>query len=406
MKDSRNKQSLWTKDFLSISFTSFFLFIGFYILLTTLPIYVLEDLHGDETEVGLIVSIFLIAAVICRPFTGKWVDELGRRKILLIAMCIFSVSSFFYFWADSLPLLLALRFLHGIGFGMATTATGAIIADIIPNERKGEGLGYYATFMNLAMVIGPFTGLTLLQYASMSWIFILCTFLAVIALLLSMIASIPASSPIIDKENKKISFSSFFEKGAIPVSIVVGILSFSYAGILSFISIYAKQLDLLEVASFFFVVYATAILVSRPFTGKWFDLYGENKIIYPSILLFAVGMFILSQANHSLTFLLAGAFIGLGYGTITPSLQTVAIKNADPSRRGLATSTFFTFLDAGIGLGSYVLGIIAVHSSLSSLYFLLTFVILFALIAYHLLHGLKLRKRQLAQSQTNLSINK
>lgn len=388
------KQRLWSKDFLSISFTSFFLFIGFYILLTTLPIYVLEDLHGDETEVGLIVSVFLIAAVLCRPFTGKWVDELGRKKILLIAMCIFSISSFFYFWADSLPLLLGIRFLHGIGFGMATTATGAIVADIIPNERKGEGLGYYSTFMNLAMVIGPFTGLTMMQYASMNWIFVLCTVLAFIALLLSAAANIPENILNVNTKSEKISFDSLFEKKAIPVALVTGILAFSYAGILSFIPIYAKELGLFEVASFFFVVYAATILISRPFTGRWFDLYGENKIIYPAIILFAIGMLLLSQAHYPFTFLLAGAIIGLGYGTIIPSLQTVAIKNAAPERRGLATSTFFTLLDAGVGLGSYFLGIIAVRSSLSSLYFLLTFVILLALITYYLLHGRKTEKRQ------------
>ncbi|MFO1443348.1 MFS transporter [Bacillus sp. Bva_UNVM-123] len=398
------KQPLWTKDFLSISFTSFFLFIGFYILLTTLPIYVLEDLHGNETEVGLIVSIFLIAAVLSRPITGKWVDEIGRRKILLIAMSIFSISSFFYFWADSLPLLLGLRFLNGIGFGMATTATGAIVADIIPNERKGEGLGYYATFMNLAMVIGPFTGLTILQYASINWLFILCAVLAFIAFLLSATATIPESKHEKEKTASKVSFASLFEKSAIPIALVTGILAFSYAGILSFISIYAKQLGLLEVASFFFVVYAAAILASRPFTGRWFDLYGENKLIYPSIIIFAIGMLLLSQAHHPLTFLLSGAIIGLGYGTITPSLQTVAIKNAAPEKRGLATSTYFTMLDAGIGLGSYVLGMIAVHTSLSTLYFMLTFVILLALVAYHLLHGNKDSKRQqLVQSETKIS---
>lgn len=398
------KQPLWTKDFLSISITSFFLFIGFYILLTTLPIYVLDDLKGDETQVGLVVSVFLIAAVLCRPFTGKWLDELGRRKILLFSMLLFSLSTLFYLWADSLPLLLGLRFLHGIGFGMVTTATGAIVADIVPNERKGEGLGYYAMFMNLAMVIGPFTGLTIIQYSDFKWIFLLCTLLAFLALLISLSVKIPAGSPNPKTEKAKFSFSSFFEKKAIPVSIVTGLLAFSYAGILSFISVYAKQLGLLEAASFFFVVYAAAILISRPFTGRWFDLYGENKLIYPAIILFAIGMLLLSQANSTLLFLLAGAIIGLGYGTLIPCLQTVAIKNAAPAKRGLATSTFFTMLDTGIGLGSYVLGIIAVYTSLSSLYFILVFAILLALLAYYLLHGKKLRARQTIQSEVDLTL--
>lgn len=396
-------QPLWTRDFLSISVTSFFLFMGFYILLTALPLYVLDDLKGNETQVGLIISVFLIAAVISRPFTGKWIDELGRRKILLTSLLVFAVSSLLYFWADSLPFLLTLRFIHGVGFGMVTTATGAIVAEIVPNERRGEGLGYYAMFMNLAMVIGPFAGLTIIQYASFAWIFALCTVLSTIALLLGVFVRLPKRTESTKAQHPIFTLSSLFEKNAVPVAIAAGILAFAYSGILSFISIYAKELGLLEAASFFFVVYAAFILISRPFTGRWFDTYGENKIVYPGILLFAIGLFLLSQANSTFIFLLAGAVIGLGYGTLVPSLQTVAIKKADPSKRGLATSTFFTLFDVGIGLGSYVLGILAVHTGFSMLYFMLVGVVLFGLFVYHMLHGKKTEPKS-AHSEANLPL--
>ncbi|URM32354.1 MFS transporter [Cytobacillus firmus] len=386
------KQPLWTKDFLSISVTSFFLFMGFYVLLTTLPLYILDDLKGDETQVGLIISVFLIAAVISRPFTGKWIDEVGRRKILLASLIVFAVSSLLYFWADTMPALLALRFLHGVGFGMATTATGAIVAEIVPDERRGEGLGYYAMFMNLAMVIGPFAGLTIVQYASFKWIFALCTVLSFIAIVLGAFVKIPQKAESSVK-HPKFTLSSLFEKNAVPVAISAGILAFAYSGVLSFISVYAKELDLLEAASFFFVVYAAFIIMSRPFTGRWFDAYGENKVIYPAIILFAAGLFLLSQANSTFVFLLSGAVIGLGYGTIVPSLQTVAIKQADPAKRGLATSTFFTLFDTGIGLGSYVLGILAVKTGFASLYFMLAGVALLGLLVYYLLHGKKTEPR-------------
>ena len=391
------KQPLWTKDFLGISFISLFLFLVFYILLTTLPIYVLDELHGNETQVGLIVAVFLIAAVLCRPFTGKWIDAIGRKKILLSSVIIFSISSVLYIWTDSIPLLLGLRFLHGIGFGMATTATGAIIADIVPNERKGEGLGYYALFMNLAMVIGPFAGLTIIQITSFNLLFILCAFL-------SFIARIPEAPVAEKKVHSKFSIGSFFEKNAIPVSIVGGILALAYSGILSFISVYAKELGLFKAASFFFVVYAVAIVISRPFTGKWFDLYGENKIVYPSIILFAIGMVLLSQANSTFLFLSSAAIIGLGYGSLSPSLQTVAINHSAPSKRGLATSTFFTFFDSGIGIGSYALGVIAMYTSLSILYLVLAAVVLLALLMYYLLHGKKSAPQKLLQSQADVSM--
>ena len=68
-----------------------------------------------------------------------------------------------YFPVNSLSLLLLIRFIHGFSFGIATTATGTIAADIIPAVRRGEGMGYFATSTNLAMAIGPFLGLMIAQ---------------------------------------------------------------------------------------------------------------------------------------------------------------------------------------------------------------------------------------------------
>ena len=82
----------------------------------------------------------------------------------------------------------------------------------------------------------------------------------------------------------------------------------------------------MDVASFFFVFYAVAILVSRPFTGRWFDTKGENYVMYPAFLLFAVGLFMISQVHQGFFLLLAGVFVGFGYGTFTSSAQAISIK--------------------------------------------------------------------------------
>ena len=52
-------------------------------LMTTLPVYVIDGLKGKPEEIGLVATVFLISSVLCRPFTGKWLDELGERKFYL-----------------------------------------------------------------------------------------------------------------------------------------------------------------------------------------------------------------------------------------------------------------------------------------------------------------------------------
>ncbi|MFE4425465.1 MFS transporter [Peribacillus butanolivorans] len=73
--------------------------------------------------------------------------------------------------AQSITTLLIVHFFHGIGFGMATTATGAIVADLIPESRKGEGMGYYGLTLNLGMVVGPFLGLTIMHHGGTNQLF-------------------------------------------------------------------------------------------------------------------------------------------------------------------------------------------------------------------------------------------
>ncbi|MCQ6280763.1 MFS transporter [Bacillus sp. EB600] len=383
------KPKLWTKNFISIAIANFLAFTTFYYLLVTLPIYALQGLNGNESEAGLIVTIFLIAAIITRPFAGKWIERIGKYPVLLIAFLIVCGSSFFYFITQSITQLLILRFFHGIGFGMATTATGAIVADLIPESRKGEGMGYYGLTLNLGMVIGPFLGLTIMHHAGTNSMFYINALLALFALIAGFFVRIPKKT--VTQEVKEIEsnkgIKSLFEGSAIPISLISAFFALAYSAIVSFVSVYAKRIGLVEAASYFFVVYAIVLLISRPFTGKWFDQYGANKVIYPAILLFAVGTYLLSVSTSSLIFLLSAALIGLGWGTIFPSLQTIAIQIAPADKRALATATFLSIFDFGFGIGSFLFGLATVKVGYGSLYFYCTFIVLAGIGVYYLLHG-------------------
>ncbi|MCH1627654.1 MFS transporter [Fredinandcohnia quinoae] len=385
------KQKLWTKDFINISLSNFFVFLTFYYLLVTLPVYSLNELHTTKLEAGLVVTVFLFSAIIIRPFAGQWIEAKGKRKILLLSLFIFMGGSFFYFIPDSIISLLVLRFLHGIGFGMATTAAGAIVADLIPESRKGEGMGYFVMSTNLAMVIGPFVGLTALNKAGIYLVFIISVFCAVLAFITGCFINNPKLIQTVVRQGtlsikKKLTIQDLIEVSALRIAIVSAFLGFIYASILSFVSVFAQEINLLEVSSFFFVVYAVILILSRPFTGKWFDLYGANKIIYPAIICFAVGMAVLGISKSALVFLIAAALIGLGWGTLFPSFQTIAIQNAAPNRRGTATATFLSIYDLGVGIGSSLVGMISAKIGLGSFYLYSSVYVLIGIILYYFIH--------------------
>src|SRR5699024_4147981 len=144
MNIMNNKQleQIWTESFISISFTQLLVFTVFYSLLTTLPIYITSHLGESQSIAGLAVTFMLISAIMIRPFSGKILDVVGKKKTLILSIILFAVTTFFYLWMNQLVSLLILRFIHGISFGILTTATASIAADIIPKSRRGAGMGY------------------------------------------------------------------------------------------------------------------------------------------------------------------------------------------------------------------------------------------------------------------------
>ncbi|WP_404454832.1 MFS transporter [Oceanobacillus kapialis] len=378
-------EKIWTRSFISIFITQFLVFVVFYTLLTTLPLYVIQDMDGTEAQGGLVVTSILIAAILVRPFSAGLLDRIGKKKGLVISVGIFTLTTFVYIGIESFIPLMVLRFFHGLSFGVITTATGAIAADLIPPSRRGAGLGYFAMAMNLAVVAGPFIGLSLLQFVSFQTLFMILSIFMIAGIIAALLVHVE------EKEVKetagqknKFSIHSLVELKALPIAIIASLIALAYASIISFISVYAESIGLAAAASFFFLVFAGVMLLSRPSLGRAFDTRGPRFVILPCLLIFVAGLVVLSFTQSAWMLFTAAALIGLGYGTLLPSFQTMAIQTADPSRSGHATATFFMLYDAGIALGSFIWGLVVAGYSYQSLYLVCAVLVLIVMVLFNL----------------------
>lgn len=375
------KERIWTKPFLGLFTTNIAVFIVFYGLVTALPLYAVGALGRTDEDAGLLMTMFLLSAIIVRPFTGKILDIVGKRKMLWISLVFYIACTIFYYVIVSFPLLLGLRFIHGIWFSIITTATVAIIADIVPPRRRGAGLGYFNMSTNLAVVLGPLIALSIIQAFSFDILFMILSVFVVFGSLFALIA------PKDIKEEREAGFLSLnlgdlFEKGAMPAALIGFFISISYASVLSYLSLYAQEKDVLAYASPFFMVFAIVMLITRPLTGKLYDEKGAVYVVVPGMIGFMFGLILLGYMTGPVMFLIAGGLIGLGYGAIIPSLQTIAVQSTSPKRSGYATATFFTFFDGGLALGSYLIGMIAVALGYRVVYVFAASIVCGILIAY------------------------
>lgn len=391
---------LWSRNFILVSSINFQLVLTFYLLVVVIVGYAVAELGATTAQAGLVSGLFIVGTLIGRLFVGKFLERFGRKTTLIVGLTGFLIFSGFYFMKFDVGMLLLVRFMHGFMMGMASTVLGTIIAQILPPTRRGEGIGYYSMSSTLGTAIGPFLAIWMMLHIGYHAIFIVSSIIAVSCLGVALLIQVPN----IPKQNNPLDItvpvekpswlSQFVEHKALPISFIMLLTSVCYSGVLSFINFYAKEIDLVETASFFFLMYAIAILISRPFTGPLLDRKGENIIMYPAFIIMAIAMVLLSQVQSSFMLLLCAGLLGFGYGNIQSVCQTVAVKSASIERMGFATSTFFIFLDAGLGFGPYFIGQALDYIDYSQLYFYSAMCVLACIVIYYLLHGRKASKRQ------------
>lgn len=390
-----NDNKLWSKNFVIVCISNLFLYLILYLLFTTISVFAIDEFNANTSEAGMATGIFIIGVLLARILAGRYVDSFGPKKILYLGLILTVITTFGYFLVNNLLFLDIIRILHGIALGTAITGTGAIVARVVPINKHGEGIGYFALSVPLGAGIGPLIGMMVTQNFSFNVNLILCAILALVSFAVSWFLKVPKIDITEEqlKESKKFKFSNFLELKAIPIAIIALLIGTGYASIISFLNTYAIQLNLVNIASFFFLFYALATAISRPFVGKWFDNKGENFVLYPSFILLAIGLIMLSQAHITGWFiLLAGILVGLGYGTFTASGQAIAVKEAPTHRSGLATSTFYIFLDGGAGIAPTLLGLFIPFLGFNGLYLTMAVLVIIAGILYFLLHGKNLKK--------------
>ena len=358
------KEKLWTKDFILMAVLSFFISVSLNITGTITPLYA-RHLGGDLSLLGLVMAFFTVSALIFRPYFGNMLDKKGRKLTIITGGIIFSVVTIAYGIVFSTIGLLALRFFHGLGFSAHSTASGTIVADIVPRSRLAEGIGFFGISHTLAMGLGPLVGLNLLEHRGFRDVFFLAAVLGGISVICAFLIKL-GSKP--DEKRAAINMShndladrssvmyALVEKSAIPTFFVMLFIALTLGAVLTFLPVYADSRGIGDIG-FFYSVFALVQLITRPITGKLADKLGYTAIMMPGMAFMAISMLMLAFATDLAMFVAAGAIYGLGFGSVQPTLNAIMITLCPPERRGVGNATFFSAMDIGIGAGAIIWGI-------------------------------------------------
>lgn len=369
------KDKLVTSSYCFILAANFLLYFGFWLLIPVLPFYLSEVFSAGNSTIGIILSCYTVAALCIRPFSGYFLDSFARKPLYLMAYFIFMTMFAGYIIAGSLTLFIMFRIIQGVSFGIVTVGGNTVVIDIMPSSRRGEGLGYYGLSNNIAMAVGPMSGL-FLHDAGMSFTTIFCCSLGscMAGFVCASLVKTPYKPPV---RREPISLDRFILLKGIPAGISLLLLSIPYGMTTNYVAMYAKQIGINATTGFFFTFMAIGMAISRIFSGKIVDRGKITQVISAGLYLVVFSFFLLSACVYliswnnmvcTIVFFSVALLLGVGFGIMFPAYNTLFVNLAPNSQRGTATSTYLTSWDVGIGIGMLTGGYIAEVSTFDKAY--------------------------------------
>ncbi len=370
---------LFTLNFAIVCMANLTLYMVFYGLNTTLPIYI-EQFGGTTRIAGLALTSLTLAAIISRPVTGWCIDKYGRRLFLIIGLLLFLLPSLVFISMIPVLWLILFRFVQGLGWGVGHTAVTNVALDVMPSRRMGEGLGYFTLFNSLAMALSPAIALWLIYQYSFQELFLVSSLVIICTLIVTFFIRYTKVEKPLEGERP-----AFLEKSALLPSLIMFLIIFSYSSIMSFLALYALDLGL-QTAGYFFTSVALTTMIARPLSGYIMDRTGKKGFD----ICFGIGTIapiiaqvIVAFLSTTLHLVISGLLYGLCVGFVYSIILILTVRRAPPEKKGAANATFWTAADVGLAGGSVFWGFIAAAAGYQVMFILTIIPFAIAIFIYY-----------------------
>ncbi|MGE5614646.1 MAG: MFS transporter, partial [Bacillota bacterium] len=330
------KKSIWNKDFILLSLTYVLFTISFSMTNPIISKYI-GTLGGTDSMMGFVSGSFALTSTFVRPFSGQAVDRFNKRNVVLFSILMMAIANLGYAFSYSITSMILFRLIHGVGLGIYGSAALAVVSAALPQDMMGKGISFYMMGGVIALALGPFVSLSIIDSISYMAVFLLAAILLATGFIMCIfIDDRKPAAP------KKMAFriSSLLAKEAILPASLVLINTMAYSSIQSFVVVYSSSRAIAGI-SWLFVVYSFTSFFTQSITGSLSDKKNLGFVLYPCQAVFCVALIIVSLAKNMPTFILAGILLGTGYGGIQPVLQAACVRSVPPNRRGVASSTCF-----------------------------------------------------------------
>jgi predicted MFS family arabinose efflux permease len=332
---------------------SFGAMAGFFLLLSVVPLYA-DSVGAGGVGAGLTTGALMAATVAGELAVPRLMVRFGYRAVFAAGLVLLGAPALALPASTTLAAILAVSVVRGLGFAIVVVVGGALVASLVPGERRGEGLGLFGIVVGVPGVVALPLGVWLVGEAGYPVVFAAGAVAALAGL--AVVPGLPGRAPrrgtpvgvLAGMRTPALVWpAAAFAVAAMAAGVVVTFLPLATGG---------SSGRLAAVALF---VQAAASTGTRWWAGRFGDRHGPAVLLVPGVVATAAGMATLVLIDRPAAVLAGMALFGCGFGVTQITTMTVMLGRVAPSGFGTVSAIWNLAYDLGIGAGAFGFGVVA-----------------------------------------------
>lgn len=345
-----------TRALLLVFVASFGAMTGFYLLLSVVPLYA-ESVGAGGVGVGLVTGALMAATVAGELAIPRLLARFGHRAVLAVGLVLLGAPALALPASSTMAAILAVSVVRGLGFAICVVVGGALVATLVPPERRGEGLGLFGIVVGVPGVAALPLGVWLVGEAGYPLVFVAGAAAGLAGL--AVVPGLPGHKPAPEQ----------------PVGVLAGLrtpalvrpaLAFSAAATAAGVVVTFLPLAVPRgsggLAALALFVQAVGSTLCRWWAGRHGDRHGPAALFVPGVATAAAGILALVLIDRPAAVLAAMALFGCGFGATQNASMTLMLDRVAPSAYGTVSAIWNLAFDAGIGVGAFGFGMVAART--------------------------------------------
>lgn len=330
----------------------------------------LQTLGASVLVCGIAGGLFAFTSCLSRPFSGMMSDRMNRKMLMSGFTMLMAVSLLLYSLVPNIFLILFFRGVHGIAFGISSTASLVLVSESVPEARLGEAVSYYGVMSVASMAIGPGIGIWISETIGYQY----CMLISTVILFAAGIATVvfPYEYQGEDqrkKEKQGFSFRQFVEPKLLGLAGVNAAFTMMNGVVSAFLVVFALQRGI-EGVSWHFTLNAAVLIFSRILLAQKMNSWSLKQNLYPAFFCGILALILIGSADTLVLLLIAAVVKAFAQGMSQPAIQTEGLRMVEPARRGVASSTIYIGGDLGQAVGPMLGGAVAQHVGYGAMYWI------------------------------------